>query len=243
MLAFFRSIPSQSMTSFLAEYRMKILIVHAHHDPQSFSSALLNQAAISLRAAGNEVVISDLYSMVFNPVIPPNMLDNQRTCRSRQPSDQTNSNIRHRCQHQMSCEIQKLESADGLIFSFPLWWYGMPAILKGWCDRVLQYAHHSKPQLSANRDRVSHKRGKVIVTTGEDTTAWTGCNSQIKLFEILAPIQKGIFEAHGFHPLKPFVVKAIDEIDDKERQNQLANLDSHLRVFFEDSMLQSYSPA
>lgn len=47
---------------------MNILIVHAHHEPQSFSSALCRQAASTLKTAGHEVVVSDLWAMRFDPV-------------------------------------------------------------------------------------------------------------------------------------------------------------------------------
>ena len=47
---------------------MKILIVHAHHEPQSFSSALFQQSVKTLESAGHQVMTSDLYAMKFDPV-------------------------------------------------------------------------------------------------------------------------------------------------------------------------------
>ena len=116
---------------------MKIFIVYAHPEPRSLNGSLKDFAVSFLRSSGHEVIVSDLYKMQWKPVGDQadflNHSANQRlhyiksSALAYKEGTQTEDIIK---------EQNKLLWADAIIFQFPFWWFGMPAILKGWVDRV-----------------------------------------------------------------------------------------------------------
>lgn len=116
---------------------MNVLIVYAHPEPRSFNAALKDAAAAALVEAGHQVQVSDLYAMNFNPVVQlsefpqranPDHFHLQR--------EQRNAVLTGTVAPDVAAEHAKLIWADLIIFQFPLWWGSMPAIMKGWVDRV-----------------------------------------------------------------------------------------------------------
>src|SRR5690348_10361819 len=114
---------------------MNVLIVHAHHEPKSFCSALSRQAAQTLRNLGHAVTVSDLYAMNFNPVSDRrNFTTVHDPDYLKQQFEERHASDNHGFAPDLEAEIQKLEAADLLLFTFPIWWFALPAILKGWVD-------------------------------------------------------------------------------------------------------------
>src|SRR5687767_15051633 len=118
----------------------KVLIVYAHPEPRSLTRQLVDVSLQTLRGREMEVIQSDLYAMrwkaVFDEQDFPMRDDPERL------SFVNESGYSYSTGNQTSdvtSEQQKVLSADAVIFQFPLWWYGMPAILKGWIDRVWAY--------------------------------------------------------------------------------------------------------
>jgi NAD(P)H dehydrogenase (quinone) len=117
---------------------VNVLIVYAHHEPTSFTSALKNLATQVLSAQGHSVAISDLYGQGFNPIAQKwdfvttsgkhfnYMLEQKHAAR-----------LDMAFSPDIVGEIQKIKAADLIIFATPIWWFSVPAILKGWFDRVL----------------------------------------------------------------------------------------------------------
>jgi len=101
---------------------MRVLLVHAHPRSDSFSTALRDTTAKALRAAGHEVEIRDLYHEGFRPAL---------SALERAAYHDTPGNLRGIEDH-----VTSLRSAEALVLVYPTWWYGMPAMLKGWFDRV-----------------------------------------------------------------------------------------------------------
>ena len=116
---------------------MNVLIVYAHEEPKSFNGAMKDSAVQVLQGLGHSVVVSDLYAMRFNPVggkqdftvlADPDFF--------KYGVEQTKASEAKTFSAEVAAEQDKLFRADFLIFQFPLWWFGLPAILKGWVDRV-----------------------------------------------------------------------------------------------------------
>ena len=101
---------------------MKFLALYAHPVPDSFGAAIHRCVLDALTESGHEVDDCDLYAENFYPVMTT---DERRNYHD--PSANTATVIRH---------IERLRRAEGLVFVFPTWWYGMPAILRGYIDRV-----------------------------------------------------------------------------------------------------------
>jgi len=115
---------------------MNILIIHAHENPDSFSTALANKAKSVGERLGHEVIISDLYAQGFNPVgAKHDFKGDSGTAYYKYAMEQLHASKTNGFSDEVQLEIDKLLKADFLIFNFPLWWYDMPAILKGWVDR------------------------------------------------------------------------------------------------------------
>ena len=118
----------------------RALIVFAHPDPNSFTAALKNAAVAELETAGVQVDVSDLYELGFNPVAgPADVTERMSTVGFNLALEQGHALERDALAADIVCEQDKVRSADLIVFQFPMWWYGMPAIMKGWVDRVLSY--------------------------------------------------------------------------------------------------------
>jgi NAD(P)H dehydrogenase (quinone) len=117
---------------------MNVLIVHAHPEPQSFTTSMLKTAVEELTRAGHSVEVSDLYAMAWNPVASADDFGTRKN-----PGYLTYAlEQRHAYEAgsiaaDIAGEIEKLKKADLVIFNFPVYWFSVPAILKGWIDRVL----------------------------------------------------------------------------------------------------------
>lgn len=102
---------------------MRALVVYCHPKPESFTAAIRDLVLEKLAAKGAEVRVSDLYAKAFSPVLTAHELDVYLD-----PS----ANI-----EPVMSEVEDLKWCDTLIFVYPTWWYGLPAMLKGWLDRAL----------------------------------------------------------------------------------------------------------
>ena len=102
---------------------MRALVVYCHPDPDSFSAAIRDLICTRLRVAGAELRLIDLYADGFQPV-----LTRPEWQAYLDPAQNTLP---------VAAEVQALRWCDTLIFVYPTWWYGLPAMLKGWLDRVL----------------------------------------------------------------------------------------------------------
>jgi putative NADPH-quinone reductase len=102
---------------------MRLLLVFCHPDPQSFGAALRRTAAEALRSAGHELREIDLYAQGFDPVLSP-------AEKATYLSD-TQRNIQGVAAH-----VEALRWAEGWVVVYPTWFYGAPAMLKGWLERV-----------------------------------------------------------------------------------------------------------
>ena len=102
---------------------MRLLVVFCHPDPESYGAALFRTACEALRAAGHELRVIDLYAEGFDPVF--SRAEKQSYLRD------TAQNIAGVATH-----VEALRWAEGWVAIYPTWFYGLPAMLKGWLDRV-----------------------------------------------------------------------------------------------------------
>lgn len=104
--------------------RMQVLLVHAHPNRDGYSRALRDAAVRGLESGGHIVDVIDLYEEGFVAAMSE---AERRAYESDTPIiDQ---------QVQRSADL--LAVAETIVFVYPTWWWGLPAILKGWLDRVL----------------------------------------------------------------------------------------------------------
>jgi putative NADPH-quinone reductase len=103
---------------------VNILLVFCHPAGESFQRSILDELSGRLQADGHDLRTIDLYAEGFDPVLDA---EGWRAHLQARPHDAG-----------LEAHIAALQAAEGLIFVYPTWWYGLPAMLKGWIDRVWQ---------------------------------------------------------------------------------------------------------
>ncbi|XP_038394405.1 NAD(P)H dehydrogenase [quinone] 1 [Canis lupus baileyi] len=189
----------------------KALIVLAHAEKASFNHAMKEAAVEALEATGWEVTVSDLYAMNFNPVI--SRRDVTGTPKDpgnfQYPAEAALAYKEGRLSPDIVAEQKKLEAADLVIFQFPLQWFGVPAILKGWFERVLigEFAY----TYAAMYDKGPFRNKKTVlsITTGGSGSMYSlqGIHGDMNI--ILWPIQSGTLHFCGFQVLEPQLTYSI----------------------------------
>ena len=163
---------------------MHALIVLAHPEPRSFNAALADIAVETLAGQGHEVEVSDLYAMGFDPVEHPRHFAKPHDSeRFRAQTEQRHAWDSDATSPDVAAEIAKLDRADLLILQYPMWWYGPPAILKGWLDRVLVYGGLYTSRMRYDEGYFAGRRAMLSVTTGgtAESFAHNGRNADIEL--------------------------------------------------------------
>jgi len=201
---------------------MKVLLVFAHPEPRSLNGALRDVAIKELEAQGHEVRVSDLYADRWKSEVDradfPSLAPEARLNPSAASGAAFAANA---LTEDVRAEQEKLLWADALILQFPLWWFTMPAILKGWVDRVYAYGfaygigEHSDKRWGDRygEGTFAGKRAMLLVTTGgwEEHYSDRGINGPID--DLLFPINHGILHYPGFDVLPPFVVYKVRQLD------------------------------
>ena len=218
---------------------MNVLIVFAHPEPASLNGQLKNDAVRYLQKSGHQVEVSDLYRMAWKTSLdagdtsaPPRASRFSAIHDSRFAFDNGTQS------EDIAAEQAKLMWADAVIFQFPLWWFSMPAIMKGWFDRV--YANGFAYGVGEHNEQhwgdrygegtLVGKRAMLLVTVGGWSSHYAprGVNGHID--DILFPIQHGMLFYPGFAVLPPLVIYRADKTDDQRyaehRQRLFERLDT-----------------
>src|ERR1700730_8633409 len=115
---------------------MNVLIVYAHPEPRSLNGAIRDFSVERLRRAGHDVQLSDLYAMRWKATFDAADFPDRDANEPLDPEGASKHAYETGTQTpDIAAEQDKLRQADVLILQFPMWWYTMPAILKGWVDR------------------------------------------------------------------------------------------------------------
>lgn len=190
----------------------RTLIVLAHPEPQSFCAELARRAATRLQSCC-EVRSLNLYAEGFDPVIRPvHFPDRVQRERFEPMVEQAQQAAMSAVTPDVAEHQALLTWCDRLVLVFPLWWWSMPAILKGWVDRVLStdFAYGAR-DLSGRR--------AMICTTAEtkaERFAPTDGNNP------LHHIERGILKFCGFEVAPSFVAPDIYSATDAQRRDLLS---------------------
>jgi NAD(P)H dehydrogenase (quinone) len=130
---------------------MRVLVLYAHPSHDGFDGALLARAVETLTSAGHEVDLLDLYAEGFDPMLSAG----EWAVNSESPANRA----------EVESEVARLERAEALVLVFPTWWSGVPAVLKGFLDRV--FLPGIAFELGGSRaPRLTHLRVFCVLTTG-----------------------------------------------------------------------------
>lgn len=202
---------------------MNVLLVYAHPEPRSLNGSLKDFAVARLQQAGHRVQVSDLYAMKWKTALDSD--DNTASL----PHERFDASLssHHAFEHgtqraDIVCEQGKLRWADAVILQFPLWWFSLPAILKGWIEQVYAcgfaygVGEHSDVHWGDRygEGTLAGKRAMLVVTAGgwESHYSPRGINGPID--DILFPVQHGMLFYPGFDVLPPHVIYRTGKIDE-----------------------------
>jgi NAD(P)H dehydrogenase (quinone) len=138
---------------------VKVYVVYCHPDPASFTAAVRDRAVSALQGAGHELHVSDLYADEFEPVLSLHERVNHHA------PPETKTEVLEYCQNLQWCEA--------LVFVYPTWWSGQPAMLKGWLDRVL--VRGVAWELRDGASRITPLLGNVrrlVIVTSHGSASW-----------------------------------------------------------------------
>jgi NAD(P)H dehydrogenase (quinone) len=223
---------------------MNVLLVYAHPEPRSLNGAMRDFIVDRLRQAGHEVKVSDLYAMRWKAVLDADDFPQRDHDKRFDPAgDSKEAFLAGTQMADVAAEQEKLRWADLVIFQFPMWWFSMPAILKGWFERVYAYGlaygvgEHSDHRWGDRYGEGSFKgkRAMLVVTTGgwQEHYSERGINGPID--DLLFPIQHGMLFYPGFDVLQPFLIYRTSKMTEQRRDETLAALGARLDRVMQDA--------
>ncbi|MEV2275587.1 NAD(P)H-dependent oxidoreductase [Nocardiopsis sp. NPDC049922] len=186
-----------------------VLIVTAHPEPRSLNATLTDTATRHLRAAGHQVRVSDLYAMKWKAGVDADDFPDRDPDRPLDVlADSGHATLAGTLSPDIAAEQAKLLWADAVILQFPMWWFSVPALLKGWIDRVFTFEFAHGPSLPPpySEGALAGRRALVSVTVGARATAFSDRGINGRLSDVLHPLQHGLFWFTGMTPLDPFAV-------------------------------------
>ncbi|ROM28678.1 NAD(P)H dehydrogenase [Pseudomonas protegens] len=217
---------------------MNVLIVHAHPEPQSFTAALRDQARSTLEAQGHQVQVSDLYAMTWNPVA------SAADFASRDNPDYLVYALEQRLgvknqsiAADIQAELDKLLWADLLILNFPVFWFSVPAMLKGWIDRVLVSGVCYGGKRFYDQGGLAGKKALVTLTLGGREHMFGEGAIHGPLQDMLRPLLRGTLAYVGYDVLEPFVAWHVPYISQEAREAFLHSYRQRLQHLADDQPL------
>ncbi|HXY17833.1 MAG TPA: NAD(P)H-dependent oxidoreductase [Candidatus Nitrosopolaris sp.] len=209
---------------------MNVLIVYAHDEPASFTAAMKNLAISVLSSKGHSVVVSDLYGLGFSAVAQKWDFVTTSGKHYNYMLEQ-----RHAARLDMAFspdilgEIEKLQVAELVLFITPIWWFSVPAILKGWFDRVLAMGVAWDGGKIYEKGLLRSKQAILIAAAGgpEGYYQEKGRHKATTL-QVLHPINHGTLAFCGFNVHEPFVALNVLGKDLAGRSQTLKELEFRL---------------
>jgi NAD(P)H dehydrogenase (quinone) len=175
---------------------MKHLIIYAHPNPQSLNGQFKHTVAEYLQQNGNEVIVRDLYELNFSPVLSPEDMMGQR-------KGQVADDVKQ--------EQEFIIWADCITFIYPIWWTGMPAIMKGYVDRVFSYGFAYRYDEGIQKGLLADKKTIIINTHGKSHEEYhsIGMDKALALTS-----DKGIYIYCGLEIKQHFFFDKADKADE-----------------------------
>lgn len=218
---------------------MNVLIVHAHPEPQSFTAALCELARETLQGQGHQVQVSDLYAMNWNPVASAaDFSERANPDYLVYALEQREGFKRGQLAADIQTELDKLLWADLLILNFPLYWFSVPAMLKGWIDRVLVSGVCYGGKRFYDQGGLAGKQALVSLTLGGREHMFGEGAIHGPLQDMLRPLLRGTLAYVGMDVLEPFVAWHVPYISHEAREDFLRAYQQRLQGLAQDVPLQ-----
>ncbi len=189
---------------------MKHLIIYSHPNPKSFNHAIMETVKNVYENRGDEVVVRDLYAMDFNPQLSGD--DFMALLQKTQRID-------------VKTEQEYVAWADMLTFIYPTWWHNLPAILKGWVDRIFTLGFSYYYDANGLQGMLTDKKA-IIITTCGNPYEFIETNGYFDLYKKL--VDEGTIGAMGIDIRKHFYFTGIPRTSEEERKSMLLQLQTDI---------------
>lgn len=182
----------------------RILVINGHPDPESFNAALAEAYTTDARNAGAEIQQLNLIDLDFQPILK----------------------YGYRKRTQLEPDLLKaldlIKAADHLVWVFPMWWYGIPSLMKGFIDRTFlpgitfEYVDGK----AVPKKLLKGKTARIIITA--DTPRWY--DRIIMGKPALRQFKKGTLEFCGIKPVKVTYLSIIKDSNPEKREKWLTQV-------------------
>jgi NAD(P)H dehydrogenase (quinone) len=218
-----------------------VLIVHAQPEPTSVTRQLVDVGVQALQAQGHQVLQSDLYAMRWKAVFDEQDFPG-RGAGERLSFVEASGHAYLSGQQapDVAAEQRKVLAADAVLFQFPLWWFGMPALMKGWIDRVWAHGLAYGYRGAGNRYRYGEgafqgKRALLAVAVGGPAADYAPRGINGPLEQLLFPITHGCLFFPGFEVLPTYAVYSTGRIDAQAMAAAQAAWRARVEGLFDDA--------
>jgi NAD(P)H dehydrogenase (quinone) len=196
---------------------VKHLIIYANHSHSSFNHAILKELEDKLAQQGLEFILRDLYKMEFQPVLTNSEMKDLRS---------------GLIMPDVAVEQDYIRWADVIHFIYPIWWTGMPAILKGYIDRVFAYGF---AYLSGKEGPIGLLQGKKVLIY--NTLGQSREDYEKEMFHALnLTSDTGIFAFCGMKVVEHLYFPSIMRVTDDERKNYLLEVENATKKLISPSI-------
>ncbi|MGZ9584698.1 NAD(P)H-dependent oxidoreductase [Paenibacillus marinisediminis] len=182
---------------------MKVAVINTHPNPDSFTYAVREVVESALQEHGHDIQLRDLYTLMFNPVLT--VEDFAASKSGNVPED-------------VRVEQEYVKWADCLIIIYPLWWGTLPALLKGYIDRVFAYGFAYSMDGDGIKKLLSGKKAILFTMMGNSEEHY----QEVKMFEAMKKtVDEAIFEFVGIDVLEHKYFPSVTTVDDEARKKML----------------------
>lgn len=209
---------------------MKVFIVFAHPELKSFNGSFLKSTVEHLEKKGHEVRVSDLYREQFKSVVDEkDFLNFKEGDRLKVAFQSFLATTEGKLTEDVNKAQENMKWADLVIYQFPLWWYTMPAILKGWFERVFTcgFAYgvgvHDETHYGDRFGEgvMAGKKAILAITAGGYPSHYNARGINGPIDDLLFPITHNILFYPGFTVLPSHITYKTDKAGDKEFEESL----------------------
>ncbi len=185
---------------------MKYLIIYTHPNPKSFNHAILETMSEEFKKQKKEFRVRDLYKMAFNPALSIKDLSVMQN--GAVPDD-------------IKKEQNYIRRADILVFLYPIWWSAMPAMLKGYIDRVFSLKFAYDITEDGVVGLLKGKKAFIVSTTGASKEDYEkmGAFKMMKMSMDMA-----IFEFSGMEVIGHKYFSSVPYVSQQDRKKMLKEL-------------------
>jgi NAD(P)H dehydrogenase (quinone) len=200
---------------------VRSLVVLSHPEPTSLCAALARTAAAAL---STDVV--DLYAEGFDPVLSAADFRERAVPGRLQPMDeQAHASKTDTYEPGLQRHVDRFRAAELLVLVQPLWWFSLPAMAKGYIDRVFANGvAYDYPATPAWTGPLTGRRALAVFTSSYDAAEFGPDGLVGPVAEVLYPLLHGTLAYTGMTVLDPFIAYGADSVDETTRAGYLAAL-------------------